>query len=158
MLILGSQKNTNSIRLPLFIATSHTGHLKYVIVIEIGHLIQLYFQYLSPERACGIPHDTRKSDVWSLGITFFEILVGRTPFENTDGEQLNTKDDLENYWQRTLCGTWIGDWKMTAEMEKLLQCMIAPNADLRCTAFQAMADEMWRLHPASTKSHSKNIY
>lgn len=128
-----------------------------MIVIEIGQLIQLYFQYLSPERARGIPHDTRKSDVWSLGITFFEILVGRTPFENTDGEQLNTKDDLENYWQRTLCGTWIGNWKMTAEMEKLLQCMIAPNADLRCTTSQAMAHEMWHLHPASTKSHSKNI-
>lgn len=157
MLILGSQKNTNSSRPPPSIAISHTGHLKYVIVIEIGQLIQLYFQYLSPERARGIPHDTRKSDVWSLGITFFEILVGRTPFENTDGEQLNTKDDLENYWQRTLCGTWIGNWKMTAEMEKLLQCMIAPNADLRCTTSQAMAHEMWHLHPASTKSHSKNI-
>ncbi|KAJ3572947.1 hypothetical protein NP233_g2751 [Leucocoprinus birnbaumii] len=112
-------------------------------------------EYLSPERARGLPHDTRKSDVWSLGITFFEILIGRTPFENTDGEQLSTKDDLEKYWQRTLLGTWIGEWKMTTEMEKLLQRMIAPNADLRCTASQAMADEMWSPRHESTIAHRR---
>lgn len=59
-------------------------------------------EYLSPERARGLPHDTRKSDVWSLGITFFEILVGRTPFEYSDGEQFSTKEDLEMYWARTV--------------------------------------------------------
>ncbi len=75
-------------------------------------------EYLSPERARGLPHDTRKSDVWSLGITFFEILIGRTPFEHTEGEQFSTKEDLEKYWSRTVrsvclvhaCGlfTWFG--------------------------------------------------
>lgn len=59
-------------------------------------------QYLSPERARGLPHDTRKSDVWSLGITFFEILIGRTPFEHSDTEQFSTKEDLEKYWARTV--------------------------------------------------------
>ncbi|KAJ7062938.1 hypothetical protein C8F01DRAFT_108778 [Mycena amicta] len=60
------------------------------------------------------PHDTRKSDVWSLGITFFEILVGRTPFEHSDNEQFSTKDDLEKNWARTLRGRWVGTWKMTS--------------------------------------------
>jgi serine/threonine protein kinase len=59
-------------------------------------------QYLSPERARGLPHDTRKSDVWSLGISFFEILIGRTPFEHSDSEQFSTKEDLEKYWARTV--------------------------------------------------------
>jgi len=59
-------------------------------------------QYLSPERARGHHHDTRKSDVWSLGITFFEILIGRTPFEYVEGEQFSTKEDLEKYWTRTV--------------------------------------------------------
>jgi serine/threonine-protein kinase GIN4 len=47
-------------------------------------------------------HDTRKSDVWALGVTFFEILVGRTPFEYSEGEQFTTKEDLERYWSRTV--------------------------------------------------------
>lgn len=41
--------------------------------------------------------------MWSLGITFFEILIGRTPFEHSDGEQFTTKEDLEKYWARTVC-------------------------------------------------------
>ncbi|KAI0338866.1 hypothetical protein BDW22DRAFT_1362161 [Trametopsis cervina] len=100
-------------------------------------------EYLSPERARGLPHDTRKSDVWSLGITFFEILIGRTPFEQSEGEQFSTKEDLEKYWSRTLRGKWIGSWKMSPSMERMLRRMISPNADLRYNASEAMADRYW---------------
>lgn len=40
--------------------------------------------------------------MWSLGITFFEILIGRTPFEYVEGEKLMTQADLEDYWARTV--------------------------------------------------------
>ena len=62
----------------------------------------IFSKYLSPERARGNIHDTRKSDIWSLGITFFEILVGRTPFEYVEGEKFETPEDLEQYWSRTV--------------------------------------------------------
>ena len=59
-------------------------------------------QYLSPERAKGQKHDTRKSDVWALGVTFFEVLVGRTPFERQEGEPLASEAELRGYWERTV--------------------------------------------------------
>ncbi|KAI0260657.1 hypothetical protein BC834DRAFT_973256 [Gloeopeniophorella convolvens] len=100
-------------------------------------------EYLSPERARGLPHDTRKADIWSLGITFFEILVGRTPFEHTEGEPFTTKAALEDYWGRTMRGKWLGTWKMSKGVEKMLHRMIQPNADLRCNAPDALLDPYW---------------
>ncbi|THV03038.1 kinase-like protein [Dendrothele bispora CBS 962.96] len=111
-------------------------------------------EYLAPERARGIPHDTRKSDVWSLGITFFEILIGRTPFEESDQEQCLSQDDLQKYWSRTLRGKWVGTWKMSKGIERLIKRMLSPNADLRCTATEAMRDIYWMQD--TTSSHRRS--
>lgn len=47
-------------------------------------------EYLSPERSRADWHDERLSDMWALGVTFFEIATGRTPFEHED-EQVSGK-------------------------------------------------------------------
>jgi serine/threonine protein kinase len=78
-------------------------HQRYVFTYGfVPHTNPPYSQYLSPERARGLPHDTRKSDIWSLGVTFFEIFIGRTPFEYEEGEVFEKKEDLERYWNRTV--------------------------------------------------------
>ncbi|KAH7097669.1 kinase-like domain-containing protein [Auriculariales sp. MPI-PUGE-AT-0066] len=102
-------------------------------------------EYLSPERAKGTPHDTRKSDVWALGVTFFEILEGRTPFERSDlsdsgGEVMATKEDLERYLARTVTGRWVGEWRLSPEVERLLRRMMAPTPSERATITSVVTD------------------
>ena len=44
-------------------------------------------QYLSPEQARGGAADMR-SDIYSLGVTLFHLVVGRLPFESSDDEEV----------------------------------------------------------------------
>ncbi|OCF43528.1 CAMK/CAMKL protein kinase [Kwoniella heveanensis CBS 569] len=94
-------------------------------------------EYLDPLRAHGMPHDERASDVWSLGITMFEILIGRTPFEDNEEEEFASAEDLLIYYERARRGHWIGYWEMPADIENLLRHMINPDPAYRISAMQA---------------------
>jgi len=51
-------------------------------------------RYMSPEQACGEPVDAR-SDLYSLGATFFYALTGRAPFEAANLPAIMTKHVYE---------------------------------------------------------------
>ncbi len=51
-------------------------------------------RYMSPEQACGEPVDAR-SDLYSLGATFFYALTGRAPFDGTNLPSILTKHVYE---------------------------------------------------------------
>jgi hypothetical protein len=40
-------------------------------------------------------------------------------------------------------GKWLGSWKISKGIEKMLHRMIQPNADLRCTAPEVLEDPYW---------------
>ncbi|MCW8805154.1 MAG: PEGA domain-containing protein [Ignavibacteriaceae bacterium] len=42
--------------------------------------------YMSPEQVKGLKNVDERSDLYSLGMTVYEMIVGRTPFEKTDSD------------------------------------------------------------------------
>ena len=60
-------------------------------------------RYLAPERSRGVHHDERLSDIWALGVTMYEVVVGRTPFEKDESEEFLNREALEVYckWDRS---------------------------------------------------------
>lgn len=55
----------------------------------------------------------------------FEVLVGRTPFEEDEEESFETKEELLVYWERTRAGTWMGDWSIPKG-----ELLLTPTAEL----------------------------
>ncbi|KAJ1039086.1 hypothetical protein NDA10_000970 [Ustilago hordei] len=94
-------------------------------------------EYLAPERCRATLHDERKTDIWALGITFFEMLTGRTPFEHHD-EKFDSKEKFQEYYARAERGTWLGTWDMTFEMEDLIRKMLCHDPAERIDAAGAL--------------------
>ncbi|GAA6038292.1 hypothetical protein JCM8097_003927 [Rhodosporidiobolus ruineniae] len=88
-------------------------------------------EYLSPERAKGQLHDERLSDVWALGVTMYEIVVGRTPFEQTEDESFLNREQLEVYYHRTVTGAFFGDFIISSDFQSLIHLMVEPVVHLR---------------------------
>lgn len=94
-------------------------------------------EYLDPQRSAGAPHDERAADVWALGVTCYEVLVGRTPFEWDEDETFEEQEGLDEYRHRTYLGEWLGHWSMPPTVENLLRYMICPDPVARITALEA---------------------
>ncbi|GAA5906348.1 hypothetical protein JCM6882_002706 [Rhodosporidiobolus microsporus] len=114
-------------------------------------------EYLSPERAKGALHDERLSDVWALGVTMYEIVVGRTPFEQSEDENFLNREQLEVYYHRTLTGTFFGDYIISPEFASLIHLMVEPAVHLRMqSCAKAMRHKFFEppASPFSTQSAS----
>ena len=64
--------------------------------------------YLAPEIYEGKSYDTKKADVFALGVTLFNMVTGRSPFVEADYYsdsyyELLTKD-FDLYWYQYVCG------------------------------------------------------
>ena len=53
------------------------------------------YKYMSPEQIKSMGSVDHRSDIYSLGMTFYEVLAGRTPFEDADSEFIILKTIIE---------------------------------------------------------------
>ncbi len=79
--------------------------------------------YMAPQ-ILGKAKFSSKCDVWSLGITIFELLFGRTPFRASSPEQLLTKI-------KTTELVFPEERKISGEMEQLLRAMLTIEEEER---------------------------
>ncbi|GAA5985759.1 hypothetical protein JCM10908_007102 [Rhodotorula pacifica] len=114
-------------------------------------------EYLSPERAKGALHDERLSDVFALGVTMYEIVVGRTPFEETEDETFLNREALEVYYTRTLSGKFWGQHSLSVSFADLIGSMIHPDPRQRTPSCAAASQHLFFTIPAPAHASAPNV-
>ncbi len=63
--------------------------------ITVTHAAAGTLYYMSPEQVKGLKNVDTRSDIYSLGMTLYEMLAGRTPFEKSESEFVIQKQIVE---------------------------------------------------------------
>jgi predicted Ser/Thr protein kinase len=96
-------------------------------------------EYMSPEQAAG-QTATPRSDIYSLGVVFYELLTGKVPFEADSPLMLINKiQNLEPEWPRSI------NPDIPLEVEKIIQAMMAKNTRDRYGSCQEAIQDIRRL-------------
>jgi tetratricopeptide (TPR) repeat protein len=88
-------------------------------------------EYMSPEQLAGSPLD-RSSDLYSVGLIFFEALTGELPFRGSLGERLERERSSE-----AIRPSGGGD-SVPPDLDALCCALLAPNPGHRPSADQAL--------------------
>jgi serine/threonine-protein kinase len=134
---------------PSNILISKAGDVKVIdfgLAVEMAHparsedatYVEGTPQYISPEQASGQPLDGR-SDVYSLGVTLFEMLCGVRPFDGVSESSVMRKHLSED---RPSLPLKTGG--SSARLAEILEKMIARRPEDRYSSARAVAADMGR--------------
>jgi serine/threonine-protein kinase len=93
--------------------------------------------YLSPEQARGGAAADSRSDIYSLGISLFHVVVGRLPFDGSDDREILRKQVMESLSSPELKGRGI-----SPHLHYFIEKMVAKDADHRYQCWEELIDDI----------------
>ena len=92
--------------------------------------------YMSPEQARGEEVDQR-SDIFSLGVVFYELLTGRLPFTGH-----SPADVISSLLQAEPPALQVSNSQVTPELERLVRSLLEKHRDRRCQTMREVLREL----------------
>ncbi len=93
--------------------------------------------YLSPEQARGGAAADSRSDIYSLGVTLFHIVVGRLPFESSDD-----RETLRMQVMESLSSPELKSRGISPHLHYFIEKMMAKEAEHRYQSFEELAEDI----------------
>ncbi len=82
-------------------------------------------QYLSPEQARGHRDLDVRSDIYSLGVTLYHLVLGKLPFEGSDNQEVMAKQILQHLSSPEMKS------RLSPHMHYFIEKMMAKDRDIR---------------------------
>ena len=94
-------------------------------------------QYLSPEQARGGAAADMRSDIYSLGVTLFHLVVGRLPFESSDDREVLRMQVMES-----LSSPELKSRGLSHHLHYFLEKMMAKDLALRYQSWAELTEDI----------------
>jgi serine/threonine-protein kinase len=94
-------------------------------------------QYLSPEQARGGAQADMRSDIYSLGVTLFHLVVGRLPFEGSNDTDVLRKQIMESLSSAELKGRGF-----SPHLHYFVEKMMAKDVEVRYQSWEELIGDI----------------